>query len=79
MATLVTVAARVLVTLLLFASLFLAVFWAPGILLALFALAFTADARAFSQAVDPRRRSQLIVTSLRRYRGGWLDSPTTAG
>ena len=78
MATLVTVAARVLGVLLVFSFLCLVLFWTPGILLALFALVYAADSRAFSQAVDRRRRVELIVASLRRYRGGWLDSPTTA-
>ena len=77
-ATLVIVAGRVLVVLLLFASLFLSIFWTPGVLLSLFALVYAADSRAFSRATDPRRRVELLVSSLRRYRGGWLDSPTTA-
>ncbi len=78
MATLATVAARVLGVLLVFSFFFLVLFWTPGVLLALFALVYAADSRAFSHAVDRRRRVELIVASLRRYRGGWLDSPTTA-
>jgi hypothetical protein len=78
MAALVPVTVRVVVTLALFASLFLSIFWTPGVLLALFALVYAADARGFSQAVDRRRRVELLVASVRRYRGGWLDSPTTA-
>jgi hypothetical protein len=77
--TLVIVAGRVLVALLLFTSLFLTIFWTPGVLLALFALIYAADSRAFSRAHDPRRQVELLVSSLRRYRGGWLDSPKTAG
>lgn len=76
--TALIVAARVLIALVAFSSFFVSLFWTPGILLALFALVYAADARAFSQAVDRRRRVELIVASLRRYRGGWLDSPTTA-
>jgi hypothetical protein len=72
-----TVAVRVLVALAAFASVFLAIFWTPGVLLSLFALVYAADSRAFSRAHDPRRRVELLVSSLRRYRGGWLDSPRT--
>jgi hypothetical protein len=74
----IVVAGRVLVVLLLFSSLFLSIFWTPGVLLSLFALVYAADSRAFSRAPDARRRVELLGSSLRRYRGGWLDSPTTA-
>jgi hypothetical protein len=77
-AQLLVVAGRVLLVLLLFSSLFLSIFWTPGVLLSLFALVYAADSRAFSRAHGPRRRVELLVSSLRRYRGGWLDSPTTA-
>jgi hypothetical protein len=77
-AALIVVAGRMLVVLLLFSLLFLSIFWTPGVLLSLFALVYAADSRAFSRAPDPRRRVELLVSSLRRYRGGWLDSPTTA-
>jgi hypothetical protein len=77
--TLVAVAGRMLIALALFISLFLSIFWTPGVLLALFALIYAADSRAFSRAHDPRRQVELLVSSLRRYRGGWLDSPKTAG
>ena len=71
-------AGQAVVALGLFALLFLSIFWTPGVLLALFALVYAADSRAFSQAVDRRRRVELLVASVRRYRGGWLDSPPTA-
>jgi hypothetical protein len=76
---LLVAAGRVLGVLVLFTSLFLAIFWTPGVLLALFALVYAADSRAFSRAHDPRRQVELLLASLRRYRGGWLDSPTTSG
>jgi hypothetical protein len=76
--TVVIVAGRVLVVLLFFTALFLSIFWTPGVLLALFALVYAADSRAFSRAPDARRQVELLVSSLRRYRGGWLDSPTTS-
>jgi hypothetical protein len=77
-AGLLVAAARVLVALVSFAFVFLAIFWTPAVLLSLFALVYAADSRAFSRAHDSRRRVELLVSSLRRYRGGWLDSPTTA-
>jgi hypothetical protein len=79
MPALLIVAGRLTLTASLFVVLFLSIFWTPGLLLAFFALAYAADTRAFSPAADRRRRAELLVASLRRYRGGWLDSPTTAG
>lgn len=76
---LVAVFARIVAVLLLFGALFVSIFWTPGVLLALFALAYAADSRALSQVLERRRRRDLVLASLRRYRGGWLDSPTTAG
>jgi hypothetical protein len=74
---LAVVVGRVALALALFSALFLSLFWTPGVLLSLFALVLAADARAFSQAVDRTRRGEQLVASMRRYRGGWIDSPTT--
>jgi hypothetical protein len=61
----------------LFAALFVGVFWTPGLLLALFSLAFAADTRTFSQAVERERRQAVITEQARALRGGWIDSLAT--
>ena len=65
---------KLLATLALFAGLFLAVFWTPGLLLGLFVAAIAADTRAFSQVLSRERRLAELSELVRRHRGGWLDS-----
>ena len=65
---------RILATTVLFAGLFLALFWTPGLLLGLFAAAVAADTRAFSQVLTRERRLAQVSENARRFRGGWLDS-----
>ena len=67
--------ARIGVTLTFFVLLVLAVFWSPGVLLGLFAVAYAADSRSFSHALDPRVRRARNLEAAARYRGGWIDSP----
>jgi hypothetical protein len=67
--------ARIGVVLSLFLCLFFAVFWSPGVLLGLFAIAYAADSRMFSHALDPRVRHARNLRAAARYRGGRLDSP----
>ena len=66
---------RIGLTLALFVLLFLAIFWSPGVLLGLFALAYAADSRSFSHSHDPSVRRARVLRAASRYRGGWLDSP----
>lgn len=65
---------NILVSLGLFVGLFLAVFWTPGLVLGLFALAFAADSNALSQLLDTRRRLRTVRVGARAARGGWTDS-----
>ena len=65
---------NLLVSLGLFVGLFLAVFWTPGLVLGLFALAYAADSNALSQIVDRRRRLRQMRATARATRGGWTDS-----
>lgn len=65
---------RLLVSAGLFAGLMLAVFWTPGLVLGLFALAYAADSNALSQSVDRRRRLRQLRLAARAGRGGWTDS-----
>ncbi len=65
---------NILLSLGLFVGLFLAVFWMPGLVLGLFALAFAADSNALSQVVDRRRRLLETRLAARVARGGWTDS-----
>lgn len=67
--------ARIAIVLALFVGLFLGMMWTPGLLLSVFAAAYAAHPRAFSQAHAPERRLAQIRASARRYRGGWVDSP----
>ena len=59
----------------LFAAVFLAIFWTPGLLLGLFVVAYAADSRTFSQSLDPQVRRARVAEAAVRLRGGWLDSP----
>jgi len=61
-------------TLALFAGVFLSIFWTPGVLLGLFALAYAADSRTLSTARDPATRRAQNAEAARRYTDGWLDS-----
>jgi hypothetical protein len=65
---------NVLASFVLFVGVFLAFFWTPGLLLALFAAAFVADTQAFSHVRGRTRRAAQLSQAARRYRGGWLDS-----
>jgi hypothetical protein len=65
---------HIVASLALFAGVFLTMFWTPGVLLALFALAYAADSRTLSTALDPATRHAQNVEAARRYAGGWLDS-----
>jgi hypothetical protein len=65
----------IVVFLTLFAGVFLAVFWTPGLLLGLFVVAYAADARSFSQSHDPEVRRARVAEAAARLRGGWLHSP----
>jgi hypothetical protein len=65
---------RIVASLALFAGVFLTLFWTPGVLLALFALAYAADSRTLSTALDPATRHAQNSEAARHYSGGWLDS-----
>jgi hypothetical protein len=59
-----------------FGSGFLALFWIPGILLGLFAIAYLADGPRSLE--DPRLRLARNRLAVRKLRRGWLDSPRAA-
>ena len=65
---------RALGALILFAALFLALFWTPAVLLSAFAAGVAASASALSQTFDRGRRRIVIVREARAFRGGWFDS-----
>ena len=71
---LVALVAHVGTALTLFAAVFLSIFWTPGVLLGLFALAYAADSRTLTTALDPATRHAQNVDAARRYTDGWLDS-----
>lgn len=69
------VAVRTVAALTCFVALFGAIFWSPGLLLGLFALAFAADAQTLSHALERHRRRARMIHTARVARGGWLRSP----